>query len=219
MNELAERSTNHIPANDGNELTERSGSKASEEFSFDMNENDPLLLFLKSQHTCITGNVDEFYTWLVKSEDIGSMAALKEAVSDDVYLNEKMKKRDGSSGVKGFKLKPFQRAVLDYEGTASKDASSSPSLPEEHLTMMSGCNRDPPEDLVCPISLVLMTNDPVVAADGITYERASIEDWFEKSKSKGSVIHSPVHGTEMESLILIPNISVRNMARAFEEGK
>jgi len=192
LNELAKRSTNHIPANDGNELTERSGSKASEEFSFDMNENDPLLLFLKSQHTCITGNVDEFYTWLVKSEDIGSMAALKEAVSDDVYLNEKMKKRDGSSGVKGFKLKPFQRAVLDYEGTASKDASSSPSLPEEYLTMMSGCNRDPPEDLVCPISLVLMTNDPVVAADGITYERASIEDWFEKSKSKGSVIHSPV---------------------------
>ena len=214
LNELAEISTNHIPANDGNELAERSGSKASKEFST-VDIYDPLLLFLKSQHKCITGNVDEFYTWLINSEDIDSMAALKEAVSDDVYLNEKMKKRDGSSGIKGFKRTTFKKAVLDYEGTdcSMKDDRS---FSED---FSSGCNREPPEDLVCPISLVLMTNDPVLAADGITYERASIEDWFQKSKAKGSVIHSPVHGTEMESLILIPNISVRNMARAFKEEK
>ena len=29
--------------------------------------------------------------------------------------------------------------------------------------------REPPDELVFPISLTLMTNDPVVAADGITY--------------------------------------------------
>ena len=91
---------------------------------------------------------------------------------------------------------------------------------------------------MCPISLHLMTNDPVVAADGITYERESIEDWFEKSKAKISKaeenlklnphseadkrvidtgICSPVYGTKMESLALMPNTVVRNVARTYKE--
>ena len=44
-----------------------------------LNENDPLLIFLRSQESYIKGSLDKFYTWLV-SEDIDSMAALKEAV-------------------------------------------------------------------------------------------------------------------------------------------
>lgn len=80
--------------------------------------------------------------------------------------------------------------------------------------------REPPDELVCPISLTLMTNDPVVAADGITYELASIEDWFQKSMEKGSVIYPPVHVWHlMKSLILTPNIGTRNMARAFKDEK
>ena len=85
-----------------------------------------------------------------------------------------------------------------------------------------------------------MTNDPVVAADSITYERASIEDWFEKSKAKISKarenlkqnpqseadqrvvdngICSPVYGSKLENLSLVPHVGTRNMARAFEEKK
>ena len=181
------------------------GSKVSKTLStFDMNENDPLLIFLRSQHKCIRGSVDEFYSWLVKSEFIDSMTALKEAVCDDDYYNDTMKVGSGSSGIKVFKRKVFKRALSEYEGNGNKSPT---------ITNLN----DPPEELVCPISLVLMTNDPVLAADGITYERASIEDWFKKSKAKGSSIYSPVHGTEMESLILIPNIGIRNMARAFKE--
>jgi len=52
-------------------------SKAPKALStVDKNENDPLLNFLRSQHTCIKGSVEEFYTWLVESEDIDSMTAL-----------------------------------------------------------------------------------------------------------------------------------------------
>ena len=43
------------------------------------------------------------------------MAALKEAVSDDDYLNETLKVGNGSSGVKGFKRKAFSRAVSEYK--------------------------------------------------------------------------------------------------------
>ena len=107
-----------------------------------------------------------------------------------------------------FKRKIFKRALSEYEDEGNGNKA--------RTTMGSS---EPPEDLVCPISLVLMTNDPVLAADGITYERASIEDWFRKSKAKSSVIYSPVHGTEMESLALMPNISLRNVARAFKNEK
>ena len=188
---------------------------------FIVDENDPLFIFLRSQKSCIKGSVDEFYTWLVTSEDIDSITALKEAVCDDNYLNNTMRIGDGSSGLKGFKRGILKLAVSEYE-------DSKPSEVDTHCLSHSECKasnsnpREPPEELVCPISLVLMTNDPVVAADGITYERASIEDWFQKSKAKISeaqdrllmnnpqsesdqrVINtgvcSPVHGTKMESL-------------------
>jgi hypothetical protein len=39
---------------------------------------------------------------------------------------------------------------------------------------------------VCPISLALM-RDPVVAADGYTYERADIEAWMQKRQGGGQV--------------------------------
>jgi len=196
--------------------------------TFELNENDPLLIFLRSQHQCIKGSVDEFYTWLVKYENIESMMALKEAVSDDDYLNDTMRIGDKSYGVKGFKLKSFRCAILEHEDTKPVQLES------KNVTM------NPPEELVCPISLALMTNDPVVAADGITYERASIEDWFKKSKVKISKaqanlkssphsesdqrvvdngVCSPVYGSRMESLTMMPNTVVRNMARAYEEKK
>ena len=35
----------------------------------------------------------------------------------------------------------------------------------------------PPEDYLCPISNELM-DDPVFTADGISYDRKSIEEWF-----------------------------------------
>lgn len=97
-----------------------------------------------------------------------------------------------------------------------------------------------PEELVCPIGLGLMTVDPVLAADGVTYERSHIENWFQTKIAKirtaqenlkwnphsesdrklveGGVV-SPAYGTMMTSLALTPNTSVRNMARAYQERK
>ena len=79
-----------------------------------LNENDPLHVFLRSQHECIRGNVDEFYTWLVKSEYIDSMTTLKEAVSKDDYLNNNMKRGCGGSGLKAFQLSTFKQVVQEY---------------------------------------------------------------------------------------------------------
>ncbi|KAL3788188.1 hypothetical protein HJC23_004655 [Cyclotella cryptica] len=239
-------------------------------------EQDRLLLFLRSHQSCIKGNVDEFFMWLVKSEDIDSMTALKEAVSDEEYLAETMKTGNGSSGVKGFKRKAFQRAVIDYQAVQEKNVTdvtastttvdpsdfdtnsvlrgmeSNAFLPSflygdfENYGTPSSTNQsrneltfdDAPSELVCPITHELMTEDPVLASDGITYERSAIENWFhqqvallkmaqEQLKSNPHLIRereivkcgirSPLYGTRMPDLFLTPNTSVRNMARAHEE--
>ena len=49
---------------------------------------------------------------------------------------------------------------------------------------------DPPE-LCCPLSKALML-DPVVAADGITYERAWVEECFERNPLKSPMTLKPV---------------------------
>ena len=149
--------------------------KADDTTSATLKEDDPLLAFLRSQQTCIKGSADEFYDWLVESEDIFTMDSLKEAVQDDDYLDVKMKAGNGVNGIKGYKRGPFRRAVLEHSGLCSKPSNIS----EDDTT--SG----PPSELVCPIGLELMIDDPVVACDGVTYERANIEGWFRKQLAKG----------------------------------
>lgn len=248
-------------------LNDRSNASKTQYSNLTLNENDPLLVFLRSQHQCIKGDVGQFYVWLVKSEDIDSMTALKEAVSDEDYLNDNMKVGNGSSGLKGFKRKAFQRAVNDY---VIKPTDTVPpktqKISSNDSTSLNGMNNnafngnaflpsnlfgnddpspatitklnDPPEELVCPISLVLMTVDPVLAADGVTYERLSIENWFRTNMAKIQIaeenlkwnprseqdlrvvatgVLSPAFGVRMKNLALRPNIGVRNMARAYKE--
>lgn len=58
-----------------------------------------------------------------------------------------------------------------------------------------------PKDLSCPLSGKIM-EDPVVAQDGISYERANIEQWLTKEKT------SPTTKEEMGP-VLVAN---RNLA-------
>ena len=57
----------------------------------------------------------------------------------------------------------------------------------------------------CPISYDPM-NDPVICADGQTYNRSSIETWFAAGN-----ITSPLTGAPLPHLELIPNIVLRNI--------
>ncbi len=59
------------------------------------------------------------------------------------------------------------------------------------------------DDFICPISREIMT-DPVVAADGFTYDRASIKKWFKKSNI------SPMTNEEINTDLII-NYSIRSV--------
>ena len=57
---------------------------------------------------------------------------------------------------------------------------------------------EPPEDLCCPITLVLF-EDPVTLSDGHVYSRAAIEDWLRRGNTT-----SPVTGDVLESAKVVP---------------
>mmetsp|Transcript_2660 Transcript_2660/g.6046 ORF Transcript_2660/g.6046 Transcript_2660/m.6046 type:complete len:361 (+) Transcript_2660:75-1157(+) len=79
----------------------------------------------------------------------------------------------------------------------------------------------PPRDLCCPMSLELFT-DPVVAADGETYERWWIEKWIlEKSPEvrprQGTGVISPMGHGILSHTKLVSNQTVRRLANQWRE--
>lgn len=65
-----------------------------------------------------------------------------------------------------------------------------------------------PDEFKCPIGLDLM-QDPVIAADGHSYEREKINQWFINSQ------RSPVTGTYLRDLNVFPNIGLRNQINSW----
>eukprot|EP00037_Helgoeca_nana_P031556 m.404739 g.404739 ORF g.404739 m.404739 type:complete len:592 (-) comp28421_c0_seq4:3606-5381(-) len=59
-----------------------------------------------------------------------------------------------------------------------------------------------PQDLLCPITMMLLKN-PVVAADGFTYERAIIEEWLETHDT------SPITNATLDHKQLVPNNTIK----------
>ena len=72
--------------------------------------------------------------------------------------------------------------------------------------------RDPPEELLYPITHEIMRH-PVVALDGHTYERSAIEKFW---TDKGSPI-SPVTNLRLVSDRLTPNVALRSLCSMFDD--
>ena len=66
-----------------------------------------------------------------------------------------------------------------------------------------GSEENVPKYLCCPITGTVMV-DPVLAADGHTYEREAIRKWFVDSSL------SPMTGTQIDTRRLIPNLALRS---------
>lgn len=215
-----------------------------------------LLTFLESQKACLKGSPSDFQKWLSESEDISTIEDLAEAVKDDAYMKEVLQPGDGSVGVKGFKRAAFKKAAVATVENANEDdvkvADNGTKQDNLGTECTSGAvqaagfassgsvspglsgSSDIPTELICPITHVLMVQDPVLAADGMTYERSAIQMWFERQRSEVEVaqrelmvdptsqrarsivergVLSPVTHTKMPSLSLISNVALRTMAR------
>ena len=81
-----------------------------------------------------------------------------------------------------------------------------------------------PNEFLCPITLGIMA-DPVVAADGHSYERAAIEKWIAENSVQqyqgygygggSSVVNSPKTGAALPNTNLIPNYALRSQIQDF----
>ncbi|MEI6790163.1 MAG: U-box domain-containing protein [Myxococcaceae bacterium] len=76
-----------------------------------------------------------------------------------------------------------------------------------------GTDSGPRVEFFCPISADVMT-DPVMPADGFSYERKAIEQWIRANNKQGHV-NSPKTGLPLEHLNLIPNHVLRDRIKAF----
>lgn len=136
--------------------------------------SNEFLTFLEEHKDAIKGSPEVFGEWLV-TEDICCFTDLADAISDDEYLMA-LQHGNGMVGIKGYKQNAFKKAVL-----AVVHQNTTEQTPNEANDSFVN-DDDVPTELLCPISHILMVNDPVVAADGHTYERVSISEWIQNSK-------------------------------------
>lgn len=182
----------------------------------DGSPSDELRMFLKTQKPCLKGSPDQFFQWL-GGEDILSLADLLDALSDEEYKIQLI-----HNGLKKFKAPVFQKAAERAVAQFKVEKSKTQELVEI------------PDELLCPITHSIFV-DPVVAKDGYTYERNSIEEWFHKQQSQVSQAHVELvrtpnserakavikrgvmapSGMGLDDLSLVPNNTTRVMARQF----
>lgn len=83
------------------------------------------------------------------------------------------------------------------------------AAPAQHVI-----SQDIPQDMTDQYFTMELMSDPVIAVDGFTYERSSIERWFASGKKT-----SPKSGAELSSLNLIPNHDLRNRIQEWQAGR
>ena len=86
-----------------------------------------------------------------------------------------------------------QTEVIDFDDHITRKSYEVTSLIEtSHL----------PTSIFCPITKMPM-QDPVMLSDGNSYEREIIEKWIKKKKI------SPLTGQKLDTIVLIPNHTLR----------
>jgi len=118
----------------------------------------------------------------------------------------------------GYDTSPAKRMGNDVYGAVDHSAQFRPSAPRARLSPrgrnIEGGNSFPSvtkprkpsinQNFVCPITQELM-KDPVMAADGFTYERVAISEWLKDHNT------SPSTNLELDHKNLIPNHAIRSM--------
>lgn len=107
--------------------------------------------------------------------------------------------------------------VLSYFGELANPNIRTQHALRSTISMLCRLNlqlllQDRGSDLLCAITLERMI-DPVVAADGFTYERSAISDWFAMGKRT-----SPKTNAEMPNLDLLPNFELKHRLESTDDS-
>ena len=88
---------------------------------------------------------------------------------------------------------------------------------ESTFTTKTAAGATVPVEYLCPLSKQLM-NEPVICADGETYEKTVIEQWMANHNKMKKKLISPVTGEEMLHPHLTPNFSIKTLITAFRDS-
>jgi hypothetical protein len=98
--------------------------------------------------------------------------------------------------------------IHEILGQSLKKYSQPQPLPE-----LQAPQDEPPEYFIDNIFTLDVMENPVVAEDGFTYEKVSIEKWFRDKRT------SPATGAALSSTHLIPNHSLKSQINQWKEKK
>jgi len=158
----------------------------------------------------------ELGAWKVSTHDHGVITVKSSKHAEELVLLQ-----NGFAFFGGGQRGVIVEADQDAEVQATSALRARIGLPEqEEVKQGSGGQRGEiapksqadegiPEELICPITRSVMT-DPWIAADGFSYERKAIEDWF---KRKGP--RSPKSGLPLADTRLLPNNALRSIITAY----
>ncbi|CAF4393659.1 unnamed protein product [Rotaria sp. Silwood2] len=110
---------------------------------------------------------------------------------------------------------------IEYENKKKSETYVSPTMTEDEQleyekTVMGNIKKFSSENLLNAITCCItkaILRDPVVAADGFTYEREAILNWFKDSN------RSPMTNQELENKELKPNHAVKSILQSFCDSK
>ncbi|EOD04963.1 hypothetical protein EMIHUDRAFT_107434 [Emiliania huxleyi CCMP1516] len=136
-------------------------------------------------------------------EDEADETGEGEAAAAEVEEAELAAALEESARLEGARPVVEERTVVTATEGGSPSAAEAPVAKEEE---------EPPADFICPITTEIMV-EPVVAADGQSYERTAIERWLATKST------SPLTGGELEHSILIPNHNLRRTIREWQEAR
>jgi len=100
--------------------------------------------------------------------------------------------------------------IIEQDEEKIKEVSqTSSSIDKKKVVMLPTIKEEEEEKefYICPITLILMT-DPVICADGHSYERAAIEEWLVTNNT------SPSTGVPLPHKHLVPNIALKQAIEA-----
>lgn len=152
----------------------------------------------------------------IQEEIEALLREMKQAEADrDVFLNDLQTQTNPWFRYQRSRMMEAKEKVLAIEsmyGSDQKEGNQTPLSMNPDFGHSS--SSDTPDELKCPITMEVMKN-PVIAADGITYERRAIERVFQ-STPIGEQAISPKTNLPLPSRILVDNVNVRSMCREYQ---
>ncbi|CAE8627208.1 unnamed protein product [Polarella glacialis] len=112
-----------------------------------------------------------------------------------------------SSSSRGPEEQPANGSLSDNSNSNNNNSNSNNNNNRNN-------NRKVPHECRCPISHEIFL-DPVLAPDGFTYERACIEEWWQRQEGP----RSPMTGKELPSTQLTPNLAMRSLCDEYRSDE